>query len=155
MASRYCHHCNINYPSTLAWDQKCMVPHCKRFTTFSHEDEPDTDWRERLAEAARYPDEDQGWRESTVTLAELSPHPADGNVQVYDVAGRQFIPHHELIDEGYSHLESFSIVFVNGTFYELQGHSRRTYLLLGERHPEGVWWVEEVELGEAPETYPG
>lgn len=145
MAARYCRFCDIKYPASLHGDQRCMVPHCAKYTSFTPLDDPDEDWRERLAEAARNPKEPS---EPEHEIERFGVHPAAANAQVYDVDGLQFIAHHELIDEGYLNLEDFGIVLVNGRWYELQGHTRRTYLLLGERMPAGAWWVEEIVLDE-------
>lgn len=54
-----------------------------------------------------------------------------------------WVTHNELLLCGYSHIEDFAIIYANGKFYELQGYVPAAQ----------AWWIEEVELGEAPETY--
>lgn len=92
--------------------------------------------------------------DSKQQLAELYPHPTDLACTIYEAEGQRWVKHHELIEGGYSHLEDFSIVYIDGRFYELQGHTRAAQRILGRQlaneplasYPDaGIWWIEEVE----------
>lgn len=71
------------------------------------------------------------------------PHDHDNKARIYvNEAGMCWVTHEELLECGYRGLSSFDVVYLNGKFWELQGHI----------HKAKAWWIEEVELGEAPET---
>src|SRR5437868_6610707 len=135
MSARRCSHCDINFPSydkyeeCLAWGEE----------TWRVEDSFDPKYRE-IAQA-KY-DEIQASRkragQSATDLASLYPHPEDARVTIHERNGRQFVFHRDLIEVGYRMIEDFHIVFINGAFYELQGHGPG-YRLVGEYHPDGVW----------------
>lgn len=73
------------------------------------------------------------------------PHKHDSQARIYtDEKGRLWVTHHELLDAGYSNLESFSIVYLNGKFYELQGHANSA----------NAWWVEEADGTSPPDVPP-
>lgn len=136
-ASYRCSPCDVNLPP---WREFETCPGCGRDTWRINEDYPRY-WKEDLEklQATSAP-------KSASELAGLYPHPPDARVDVREQEGREWIVHQDLIDAGYEYLESFSIVFVNKTFYELQGHTGASFRLLGQHYPTGVWWVEEVPL---------
>lgn len=63
------------------------------------------------------------------------PHRHDAEAQLFEKDGLLWVTHQDLLDAGYSALEDFSIVYLNGVFYELQGYAES---------PRS-WWVEEVD----------
>lgn len=75
----------------------------------------------------------------------LYPHKHDNVARVYeDDKGMLWVTHNELLECGYRGISDFDIVWINETFYELQGYNPGA----------DAWWVEEVVNGEAPETPP-
>lgn len=64
-------------------------------------------------------------------------HNPEARARIYeDANGRLWVTHDELLLAGYGWLEDFSIVFINGKFYELQAYIRSAR----------AWWIEEVKL---------
>lgn len=138
MAQR-CSACNVDYPNYREFE---TCPICSA-DTWKHTADFDSDYRDRI-HAAHAP-------KSALQLAGLYPHDPEARVQIYQRRGRKFIRHQDLLDVGYLNLEDFSIVYVNGTFYELQGHGP-SYRLTGKYDPGGVWWVEPISLTFKEET---
>lgn len=68
-------------------------------------------------------------------------HKHDAIARIYESDGLLWVTHTELLDAGYENLEDFTIVYLNGEFYELQGYAET---------PD-AWWLEEAD-GEAPES---
>lgn len=65
------------------------------------------------------------------------PHDPDNTARIYeDKGGRLWVTHEELLECGYRELSDFDIVYLNGTFYELQAHIRES----------DSWWIEEVPI---------
>ncbi len=62
-------------------------------------------------------------------------HNADNYARVYEKSGVLWVTHEELLACGYRNIEDFDVVFLNGEFYELQGHSDKA----------GAWWIEPVD----------
>lgn len=67
------------------------------------------------------------------------PHRHDSKAQIYTKGDNLFVSHAELLENGYEALEDFDIVYLNGTFYELQGYVEK---------PD-AWWIEAVDIPEA------
>jgi len=73
----------------------------------------------------------------------ILPHDADNEARIYeDKRGMLWVTHAELLECGYRGLEDFDIVYLNGTFYELQGHIKES----------DSWWIEEVSTEEAEQA---
>lgn len=75
----------------------------------------------------------------------IYPHRHDAKARVYtDAQGIKWVTHAELLENEYESLEDFTIVYLNGKFYELQGFSNAAE----------AWWIEEVETpeDEAPDA---
>lgn len=74
------------------------------------------------------------------------PHDVENKANVYeDKRGNLYVTHTELLECGYIDLNDFDVVYLNGKFYELQGHIAK---------PD-AWWIEEVPIGEeTSETEP-
>ena len=70
-------------------------------------------------------------------------HNVDAIARIYDSEGRLWVTHTELLEAGYENLEDFTIVYLNGEFYELQGYAST---------PD-AWWLEVAD-GETPESLP-
>lgn len=67
------------------------------------------------------------------------PHDPDNKARIYeDKDGRLWVTHEELLQCGYRLIEDFDIVYLNGVFYELQAHIRKS----------DSWWIEEVPLND-------
>lgn len=63
------------------------------------------------------------------------PHRHNNAAPIYELDGKLWVTHADLLDNEYESLEDFSIVYLNGKFYELQGYVNK---------PD-AWWIEEVE----------
>lgn len=73
-------------------------------------------------------------------MSSIYPHRHDAKARVYtDKNGLLWVTHADLLANEYESLEDFSIVYLNGKFYELQGFAEE---------PQ-AWWIEEVPMGEA------
>ncbi len=67
----------------------------------------------------------------------LLPHDADNTARIYeDKRGLKYVTHEELLECGYREISDFDIVYLNGKFYELQGHVPKA----------DSWWIEEVPI---------
>lgn len=74
----------------------------------------------------------------------IYPHKHDNQAEIYaDSDDRHWVSHAELLENEYESLEDFSIVYLNGKFWELQGYVEKA----------NAWWIEEVD-GEAPDAPP-
>jgi len=128
MSSR-CSICDINFAPGV---RACPV--CNGETWFRYKEGPDADWRELVkilnedAEVAE--DKEKG----------VSPYIADAEVSLFQHAGKHWVPHNDLIAAGYLYLESFTIIKIEGRFYELQGHVGKT----ARNFPGGAWLIEEI-----------
>lgn len=70
------------------------------------------------------------------------PHRHDAKARIYtDANGLMWVTHADLLEAEYEAIEDFMIVYLNGTFYELQGYSET---------PD-AWWIEEVPMEEPEE----
>jgi hypothetical protein len=70
------------------------------------------------------------------------PHDPNNRAKIYqDKRGLLWVTHQELLECGYINLCDFDVVYLNGKFYELQGHSDKA----------NAWWIEEIELPEETE----
>lgn len=87
--------------------------------------------------------------DSDLRLAEMWPHPPEAQCRIIEKHERLWVVHQDLIDAGYLNLEDFSVVRINERFYELQGHTTAGFRLIGEHHPNGIWWIEPLEDEEA------
>jgi hypothetical protein len=65
----------------------------------------------------------------------------DAEADVIEYSGQLWVSHNALLEAGYRWLESFDVVLINGTYYELQGHVGKG----NRRFPGGAWWIEEVD----------
>lgn len=75
----------------------------------------------------------------------IYPHKHDNAAPVYrDKDGTYWVSHADLLALEYEFLEDFSIVYMNGKFWELQGYAEKP----------NAWWIERVEgrLDDIPET---
>ena len=131
--SKRCTICGINYPVFVA---QCRVAECQETTWPLLNDDPDEDWQEQVAR-----------RNSNEELVSPYPHPPDARARIYrDENERLWVTHAELLHVGYRNLTDDSIIFVNGSFYELQGYAGAA----------GAWWLEEVVVdGAADSLEPG
>lgn len=134
----------ISYPPHV---DTCLVPGCTEELDFldGKRDTPDEDWRGSVeyhtaqAIGLRYenpPGDAVTWGE----LPDVAVTPA-----IYQ--SWLWIAHAALTKAGYRHLEDFSVVKIQGKFYELQAHIGRATLTHGIE--EGAWWIEEIN----PATY--
>lgn len=98
------------------------------------DDEPHSNWQE-LVTAAQTED---------YNLSTPLPIPDASRADVVEHAGKLWIPHQHLLRDGYSLIEPFQVVKVNGVFYELQGHVGKSARNL----PGGAWWVEKIDPDE-------
>lgn len=65
------------------------------------------------------------------------PHKHDNAAPVYkDKRGKYWVSHADLLANEYECLEDFSIVYLNGNFYELQGYVPKV----------NAWWIEPIEV---------
>lgn len=72
----------------------------------------------------------------------IYPHKHDNAAPVYeDKDGKYWVSHADLLANEYECLEDFSIVYLNGKFWELQGYAEKP----------NAWWIEQVE-GVAPDA---
>jgi hypothetical protein len=74
----------------------------------------------------------------------IYPHKHDNAAPVYHKDGKYWVSHADLLANEYECLEDFSIVYLNGRFYELQAHVPKA----------NAWWIEPIEIGgdvDAPE----
>lgn len=63
------------------------------------------------------------------------PHQFDNSARLYrDEQDRLWVTHTELLENGYQYIEDFDIVYLNGTFYELQAYMEK---------PD-AWWIEAI-----------
>lgn len=62
------------------------------------------------------------------------PHKHDAVAKVYESEGRLWVTNTDLVEADYAP-EDFLIVFLNGTFFELQGYAET---------PD-AWWMEKVD----------
>lgn len=62
------------------------------------------------------------------------PHKHDNAAPIYKKKGLHYVTHADLIDNGYEYLEDFSIIYINGEFWELQAHVPKV----------NAWWIERV-----------
>lgn len=65
----------------------------------------------------------------------------DAEADVIEYSDQLWVSHNVLLEAGYRWLESFDVVLINGTYYELQGHVGKG----NRRFPGGAWWIEEVD----------
>lgn len=65
----------------------------------------------------------------------MYPHKHDNAAPVYLKDGKHYVSHADLLAMEYGFLEDFSIVYVNGKFWELQGYIEKP----------NAWWIEPVE----------
>lgn len=71
------------------------------------------------------------------------PHDADNKARIYeDDRGNLWVSHEDLLRCGYILLNDFDVVYLNGTFYELQGYIRKAK----------AWWIEQVEQTFDPDS---
>ena len=64
------------------------------------------------------------------------PHKHDNAAPVYkDKHGKLWVSHADLLANEYEYMEDFSIVYLNGKFYELQGYVQKA----------NAWWIEPVD----------
>lgn len=66
---------------------------------------------------------------------ELYPHQADNNVPVIEDQGQLWVTHRNALEAGYSAIESGTILYLNNTFYEVQGWNDKT----------DCWWVTKID----------
>lgn len=145
-----CSYCDIDYPT---WSQHKTCQVCGAFT-WDNKDQYDENWRTRVTDGLNARNRARTGETGT-QLAMAYPHEPDVVVTVHKVAGILWIVHQDLVDAGYTHLEPFSIIYVNEEFYELQGHTWATYRILNQHYANGAWWVEKVATeGVCPETPP-
>lgn len=122
--------CGISWPPEF---DHC--PKCGDGVWQQHHTDPDPDWQDELEEVEI---EEPGFDGPY-------PHPPDGRCDVHEVRGHLFLKHAALIAHGYRWLEDGSIVYLNDTFYELEGYSQST----------GYWLVSIVETeGAADDLHP-
>lgn len=124
--ARRCSDCNISYPTSFALCEVCGKP-----TWYNGAADPDEDWKELAAWRKKLAADEQATEKARY------PHPPDATCQVREIHGRLWISHDKLIELGYLNLEAGSIVFVNNTFYELEGFNGRGFTR--------NWWVSELE----------
>lgn len=62
------------------------------------------------------------------------PHKHDNAAPIYEKDGKYWVSHADLLALEYEFLEDFSIVYVNGKFYELQGYVPKP----------NAWWIEPI-----------
>lgn len=78
------------------------------------------------------------------------PHKHDNSAPIYkDKNGQMWVSHADLLANEYEYMEDFSIVYLNGKFYELQGYLPKV----------NAWWIEPVPIEgvivDAPLPEPG
>jgi hypothetical protein len=74
----------------------------------------------------------------------IYPHKHDNAAPIYeDKDGKYWVSHADLLANEYEFLEDFSIVYMNGKFWELQAYVEKP----------NAWWIEQV-TGEAPDVPP-
>ena len=74
----------------------------------------------------------------------IYPHKHNNAAPVYeDKDGKYWVSHADLLANEYECLEDFSVVYLNGKFWELQGYAEKP----------NAWWIEQVE-GVAPDAPP-
>lgn len=123
MAGRRCRTCSIDYPIELSGS----CPVCDEVLVYSAQIEPEWNWVERAATLRKR-------RGDHIQWDGVHPRQTHPVTLMADDGGRLFLSHKDLLDMGYSSLESFSIVRVGNSYFELQGfdYSRKS------------WWVEPV-----------
>jgi hypothetical protein len=63
------------------------------------------------------------------------PHKHDNAAPIYkDKDGRMWVSHADILANEYEYMEDFSIVYLNGRFYELQAYVQKA----------NAWWIEPV-----------
>ena len=137
--SHRCSTCDINYPR---FKRDCEV--CEGTLWPRFQDGPDSDWKEQV-------EMKKSW--SKERAEEPSPYIPNTECNVAEYADRKWIPHGDLLAAGLSCIETFQVVRVGETFYELQGHVGKT----ADNLPGGAWWVEEVVVPDAesiPDKFP-
>jgi len=107
---------------------------CNGETWFRYKEGPDDDWRD-LVKIRNEVETSAKEKEQYV-----SPYILDAEVSLFQYAGKLWVPHNDLIAAGYRYLESFTIVKIEGRFYELQGHAGKT----ARNFPGGAWLIEEI-----------
>lgn len=73
----------------------------------------------------------------------IYPHKHDNAAPIYeDKDGKYWVSHADLLANEYECLEDFSVVYLNGKFFELQGYAEKP----------NAWWIEPVteEVPDAP-----
>lgn len=113
MGAIRCSVCAFNYPMHLDLD---LCPVCGHELTYFDNIEPMEDWQKVLKMAAA--------KDGPVAILQLDP----------PYPPWLFVSHDDLLAQGYTHLEDFDVVQLNGTSYELQGY-------LGASN---CWWIEEI-----------
>jgi hypothetical protein len=112
---------------------RCLVPDCQEQLWPQYVDPPDADWHEKVAEKGGIP------------AIYSAVHPADAWVNIMELKDHLFVKHQHLLNVGYTSLQADSIVYLNDTFYELEGYSQTT----------GYWLISKVEIeGAADELHP-
>lgn len=123
MPANRCPACSINYPHNVT---QCLV--CDGGLLFSPYGAVDANWedmaREKLGEDPEF----------LFIFVDLYPHTADNNVPVYENSGVLWVTHRNALEAGYSGIESGTILYLNNTFYEVQGWD--------DKHDR--WWIEEI-----------
>jgi hypothetical protein len=120
-----CTTCGISYPPSMT---RCLVPDCQELLWAQFVDPPDEDWHEKVAEKGGIP------------AVYSAVHPSDAWATVVELKDHLFVKHNRLLQVGYKNLEAGSIVYINETFYELEGYSQSTdYWLITQIVPEGMF----------------
>lgn len=64
------------------------------------------------------------------------PHRYNAVARIYEAAdGRLWVTHEELLEAGYQSIEADTVLWLNNTFYEVQGYSSTG----------GSWWIEAID----------
>lgn len=122
MAAKRCSPCDISFP----YDKK-VCESCGGELWHENGSSHDVDWRERVN------------KRTTTTVPEI-------NIEVTNRDGLLFIASKELQDRGIGDIQTDSILYINGSYYEVQG------AYMDGDSPN--WWVEVVELEWDNEKHP-
>lgn len=135
MPAHRCSLCAINYPY---YKDLKLCDICGEKTVFFYDLFPSPDWVERVQAEKKQP-----------VVEWVDGHPVQKEpctISTASLGGTPviWIPHGDLLDMGYRHLEDFDVVYVNGLYWELQAFYRGI----------GCWWVEGIDAEASAPDYP-
>ena len=132
-----CKRCTVHGINFPPQNIACKVVGCEEELWPLYSDQPDEDWAEvtnAINRDAKLEDDE---------IIHTMPHRYDAKARIYTGEnGMLWVAHAELLYNGYRGVTDGTIVFLNNTFYEVQGFVEKA----------GAWWVEKVEVVNAAEN---